>query len=233
MGQFWQVEYVNPVNVYCEFKAGGDNKEILGKIFTYDKEAGANIPFELWECIVLKTGYTINGYSDKHSTGIYSNTVEYLNEELEVKTHKSKVTGKSETIAYGLYKEIKGDVVASGARLNKVLYLLTDDSRIVYLSLKWEASRSVSEWLKNYNQSKVKIKLSSTEEKKKGATKYLVPIRWVGSEITEDEAEIAMSKLALLNANSPKKEDKPSLVDELLNEVDQPTESEADFDIPF
>lgn len=232
MGQFWQVEYVNPVNVYCEFKAGGDNKEILGKIFTYDKEAGANIPFELWECIVLKTGYTINGYSDKHSTGIYSNTVEYLNEELEVKTHKSKVTGKSETIAYGLYKEIKGDVVASWARLNKVLYLLTDDSRIVYLALKWEASRSVGEWLKNYNQSKVKIKLSSTEEKKKWATKYLVPIRWVGSDITDDEAEIALSKLALSNANSPKKEDKPSLVDELLTEVDQPTETEAD-ELPF
>lgn len=232
MGQFWQVEYVNPVNTYCEFKAGGDNKEILGKIFTYDKEAGANLPFELWECIVLKTGYTITGYSDKHSTGIYSNTVEYLAEEFEVKTHKSKITGNSETLAYGLYKDIKADIITSGAKLNKVLYLLTDDSRIVYLALKGEASRSVGERLRNYNQSKVKIKLSGTEAKKKWATNYLVPIWWLGWDITEDEAEIALSKLALLNANQPKKDEKPSLVDELLNEVDNPTETEADS-MPF
>jgi hypothetical protein len=193
------------------------------------------LPFELWECIVLKTGYTINGYSDKYSTGIYSNTVEYLSEEFEVKTHKSKITGKSETLAYGLYKDIKADVVTSWARLNKVLYLLTDDSRIIYLSLKWEASRSVGEWLKNYNQSKVKIKLSGTEAKKKWGTNYLVPIWWIGGDITEDEAEIALIKLALLNANQNKKEEKPSLVDELLNEVDHPTVTEADSsdDLPF
>jgi hypothetical protein len=74
---------------------------MLGKFYHWDKSAGENVSVDLGEFIILKTAYTVSGYSDKYQSGIYSNTVEYLNEEFDVQTYKN------DTIAVGLYSEIK------------------------------------------------------------------------------------------------------------------------------
>lgn len=221
MTKFWETQKVNPVQMYVEFKSGGE-WPLLWKFYYWDKSLNDNIPVDLWEFILLKTAYTVSGYSDKYQSGIYSNTVEYLNEELDVKTYKS------DTIAYWHYKDIKGDLLSAGAKLNKVLYIYTESHGIVYLKLKWSASWAISEFLKVIDFNKIKIKVSSVTDEKKWATKYKVPVFWMWSDLTEEDVEIAKAKLALLEGEEVKTDETDTFVDELLNEVDKPTETEAD-----
>lgn len=217
MGQFWQQEYVNPVDVYIQFKAGGEDA-LRGKFYTYDKEAKQNVEVELGEFIIVKTAYTVIGYSDRHETGIFSNTVDYLREELDVRTYDSKLTGKKETIAHWLYADIKGDILAWGGRLYGVYYILLSDGRLAYLSLKGMAWMNLSTALKAYGYDKVKYKVSEINEEKKGWTKFLVPVFGQGADITEAEAKNALAKVALLTRED--KNDTPSR-DDLVEELEE------------
>lgn len=223
MTKFGETKKINPVQLYVEFKSGGE-WPMLGKFYHWDKSAGENVSVDLWEFIILKTAYTVSGYSDKYQSGIYSNTVEYLNEELDVQTYKN------DTIAVWLYKDIKWDLLSAGAKLNKVLYIYTEAYGIVYLKLKWSASWAISEFLKVVDMNKMKVKVSSVTDEKKWATKYKVPVFGMGAELTEDDIEIAKSKLALLEWEVIKDEETDTFVDDLLEEVAKPTETVAFLD---
>ena len=228
MTKFGETQKINPVQLYVEFKSGGE-WPMLGKFYHWDKSASENVSVDLGEFIILKTAYTVSGYSDKYQSGIYSNTVEYLNEILEVQTYKK------DTIALGLYKEIKWDLLSAGAKLNKVLYIYTEAHGIVYLKLKGSASWAISEFLKVVDMNKMKIKIAEVTDEKKWATKYKVPVFGMGAELTEDDIEIAKSKLAFVEGQDIKDEEVDTFVDDLLDETNKQTESVSDSndDLPF
>ena len=225
--QFWQVRQENPVSKYLKYSKGQ---------FLYrDKDAKENKEFFLQEFIVLKTGYTVKWWSDHYEVGVRSNEVEYLTEWLKVSTFKDK-KGRTHEIASWIYKEFKGDL-ENWINLHKCLTIL-QDNEIVHLSLKGNAMRVIWEFLKVIDISKIKIKYLESKFLKKGKVEYFSPVFGMGSEITPEEYDIAISKLWLINEvqKNKQEEEKDTFVDDFLAEVkpDEATQEAIDQNLlPF
>ena len=171
----------NPCKKFIQYKADE------GKFSYYDKEAQVSVelPLPIY-FVVLDELSTITGFCKKFESGIYSNEVHRLGDEImRVRTFKGG--------AYiaGLYKDIKDNIVALGGKYTKSIYamLLGEEPELVNLQLKGAA---FSAWLdKKANSDSYVIGIAGTYEDKNGATAYNVPV-FEGFKLKKDVNDTAI-----------------------------------------
>lgn len=184
MGRRSEVESTNsnPAEKFLEWSS--QNKCLK----YYDKEAEENklikLPFTF---LYLAERTTVRGFDDKDQTGIYSNEVKYLTEELEVKNFKGK------EIAKGIWKDISAEVDRAGGRFAKSIYCMTKKGTLINLNLN---GGSIGEWFEFTKKSKRRlpdewVTITDVEERKKGATTYYVPVFKYNKSLNDEEAKLA------------------------------------------
>lgn len=156
----------NPCKKFIDFKAD------QGKLVYYDKDEEKTIELTMpVYFVVLDELSTITGYSKKYESGIYSNEVHRVSDEiLRVKTFKGG--------AYlaGLYKDIKDNIIALGGKYTKSIYamMLGDGPELVNFQFKGAA---FSAWLdKKVNTDNQVVAITGTYDEKNGATTFKVPV---------------------------------------------------------
>ena len=169
----------NPTSKFMSWKS-------TEKAFVYyDKSLSENVTVKLpLKIAFLEHYHTIKGWNDKSESGIYSNEVFSIGiEPLAVKSFKGG------EIASGLYKEIRNKVRDNGGVYHRSVYVMLEDGSLANLSFKGSVVSAYSDFCKeNDNKFEQKwIEINSFEEKKKGATKYTVPIFTAGNEFTLEE----------------------------------------------
>lgn len=145
------------------------------KAFQYfDKGIGENVKVELpFRFMVLKEMHTIKGYHEQSESGIYSNEVARLaNDVLVVRAFKGG------ELAKGLYADIKDKIVAKGARYAKSVYVMDQDGTLVNLQL---VGAACGAWMDFSTKTKKRfgdewVVVKSANDAKKGATKYSIPV---------------------------------------------------------
>lgn len=161
----------NPARKFFKWKGGN------GSLVWYDKESESEIPVTLpFRFIVLDELTTIKGYSDANMSGIWSNEIRNLKEEvLNVKT-------KGADIATGTYEQIKDKVKSSGGKFARSVYIAYqqpqgEDGEWVIGNINF-AGASVGDWFEFNKKNNLQVQgaiLSGKKEDSKGATKFFVP----------------------------------------------------------
>lgn len=172
----------NPSTRWFEW-AGGDDG---GYIRWYDKEAKQYVKVDVgFTFLLLDELSMVKGWHDASDSGIYSNAVRDLRQEvLVVKAFKGG------EIASGLYGQIKDRIVAHGGHYAASIYLAYRDGdtlKIGNLSLKGAASGAWMDFKKTCPSKKDAtgkalkayfidaIKIAGFDQQKKGATSFRVP----------------------------------------------------------
>ena len=154
----------------------------------YDKEKSENVlvktPFTF---LYLADRTTVKGYDAEDNTGIYSNEVKAIKEELNVRNFKNK------TIAVGQWNDISQKVDRSGGKFAKSIYAMTKKGNLINLCLYGSALR---EWFEFTKKSKRRlpdewVTITGVEERKKGVTNYFVPVFSYNKSLSSDEGEMA------------------------------------------
>lgn len=161
----------NPCHKFIEFKGGTG-------IFQYWKKGeqkgeGENVELKKpFKFIVLDELSTITGFNDESQSGVYSNEVHNLNDDiLNVRTFKGrgKIVGK--------YADIKADIAEMGGRFTKSVYaalIQNDELELVNFQLKGISFKS---WV-DADLDKIGHAIE-VEEKcddgKKGRVEYKIP----------------------------------------------------------
>lgn len=152
----------------------------------YDKEAGANkfvkTPFKF---VVLKELHTIKGWHGGSESGIYSNEINNMNEQLTVKSFKGG------HIATGLYRDIKDKL--QGGNYHKSLYVMLGDGSVANISMKGAV---VAKWGDFTQKCKNRlpdewVAVTGHTDEKNGAVKYTTPKFEWKSTLTEEEGDMA------------------------------------------
>ena len=159
----------------------------------YDKEKGENVQIPLpFKFQFLEHFHTIKGWHDASVSGIYSNEIKFTSkEEFKVKSFKGG------DIAEGLYKDIRAKVRDAGGKYHRSVYVLDPNGDIVNLQLKGAVVSAYSDFCNDNEATKFEsnwIEINSAEDKKKGATKYSVPVFTVGKAFTKSEIALADEK---------------------------------------
>jgi hypothetical protein len=111
-----QEQLVNPCNRWFSW-AGS-----TGELYYYDKETKSKVKVETpFTFLLLDTLATVKGYDEGSGKGIYSNEVRNTQEQ------KLNVRCGNETIAMGLYKEIKDKIVSKGGGYASSCYIAYKD----------------------------------------------------------------------------------------------------------
>jgi len=175
----------NPATKFIEWKGSS------GIWQYYDKLGGQNVIIgETIYIVPLDDLSTIKGWNDESGSGIYSNEIKFLNE--EILTVKSFKGGE---IVKGLYRDIKGNL--DGGKFCKSIYaaLISDKGKVEGLVNVSFVGSSLGSWI----EAKVRISdanvLTLTKDpvaKKKGATSYFVPT--ITSSKPNDESIIDKAK---------------------------------------
>lgn len=145
-----------------------------GELSYYDKESGENVnvptPFEF---IVLDQLATIKGWSKAEDTGMWSNEVKQIGEQvLNVRT-------KNGLKASGVWKDIKDEVKADDGNFYASIYLAAkgrDGLETQCLLLKGAALNAWIEFTKKTNLKTNKAVLSDWTDGKKGSIKFKIPV---------------------------------------------------------
>lgn len=176
----------NPATKFLQWKSND-------KCFAYyDKNKGENVLINLpFKFQFLEHFHTVKGWNDASGSGIYSNEVKFISkEELKVKSFKGG------NIAEGLYSEIRGKIRDAGGKYFRSVYVINEEGEIINLQFKGAVVSAYSDFM-NEHENKVEgnwITINKAEDKKKGATKYSVPIFEVGKSFTKDEMSLADEK---------------------------------------
>jgi len=166
----------NPASKFIEWSGNVKNP----CFYYYDKEKGENITLEN-PCFVVPLDElsTIKGFSQEDNTGIYSNEVKNsVKQVLNVRTFKGT------DIVKGIYKDIKGHIIAAGGKFAKSIYAVMitpgenkEDRNYELVNVTFKGS-SLGPWI----DARIKIdngiglKLSINNEiKKTGSTEYFEP----------------------------------------------------------
>lgn len=179
----------NPAKQFLSWKS----KE---KVFSYyDKEKKDNIPVELpFKFLFLQHYHTVKGWHDASESGIYSNEVFYIgSEKLVVKSFKGK------QIADGIYKEIKPDVLASGGKYHRSVYVMLEDGTLANLSFKGAVVKEWSDFMEA-NKHLVDnqwVEVLKFDSKKKGSVNYTVPVFTLGKSLSKSESSQADDSAAV------------------------------------
>lgn len=184
MGRKSEVESTNnnPASKFLEWSS-------TEKCFKYwDKEAEKNelikLPFSF---LYLAERTTVKGFDEKANTGIYSNEVKFLSEELTVKNFKGS------EIAKGVWNDISSTVDSAGGRFAKSIYSMTKKGTLINICLYGGA---IGEWFEFTKKSKKRladewVTVADVEERKKGATTYFVPVFKYDKSLSKDEEKMA------------------------------------------
>jgi hypothetical protein len=215
---------ISPVSLYAEWKGG---KEGGGFFQYYDKDLGEKQAITFDQFIVLKTWYNVQWFVESLGTGVWSNEVDSLNEDLIVSYRgKDKST---KILTRGKYADIKNDLKGYGLSLHRVVHILADNN-IVGIALKGSSSYELNSilsgvkkedgtWTTPADWRKNKIKFNGAEQRKKGAVTYFVPIFVEGDPIGFDEMEEAKTSASIVDAyfearRTEQKGSKPSVEDD-------------------
>jgi len=154
----------------------------------YDKDKGENVlikpPFSF---LYLADRTTVKGYDAEDNTGIYSNEVKAIKDELNVRNFKGK------TIAKGEWNDISQKIDKAGGKFAKSIYCMTKKGTLINLCLYGGA---LGEWFEFTKKSKRRlpdewVTITGVEERKKGATTYFVPVFSYNKSLNDDQAELA------------------------------------------
>jgi len=205
----------NPATKFIEFRDG--------KFQYYNKETEKNVIIDLpIYFVVLDELSTISGFCEKTKSGIYSNEVHrIIDEVMNVRTFK----GGEQII--GLYKDISDAVARLGGKFTKSVYaLLINQSggENEFVNFKFRGA-AFSSWLdKKFNPEKHAVGIEETIEGTKGKTVYQVPI-FKSYRLTPEliEQATAMDKqlqsyLKVYKSNQAEKEKAPEEVVEVVPE---------------
>lgn len=235
MGRKSEVEQTqrkkNPAEIFLEWSS--KNQCFL----YYDKELKekkqVKLPFTF---LFLAERTTIKGFDGVDNTGIYSNEVKYLTEELNVRNFAGN------TIAKGVWSDIEDQVKGRDGKFARSIYAMTKKGNLINITLygspigvwfeftKKKKNRLTDEW----------ITVSDfTEETYKG-NKFYKPVFEFNKSLNKDEGKMADKAYEIFeeyeSEPSPRENE---LVDETPNrdnsEVDKYMESkqEEDDDLPF
>lgn len=207
----------------------------------YDKEEGKNVNVPVpTKLIYLGQRFVVTGWDDKSKSRIYSNEVEFPQKEAVT------VRCKDGMMISGIYKDIKNDIDALGGQGAQRIYALLDD-QIVNITIKgdvfgqWLNFRKAhpsakKEWINN------EFLITGAEDRKKGGTKWTVPLFGFGNELTDAQKQIADEAFDSLTEYFVSKKSRGAYEKEVTNEAsdDQPddlvldgTFIPADGDLPF
>ena len=176
----------NPATKFLEWKSNE-------KCFAYyDKAKNENIPLPIpFKFQFLEHFHTVKGWNDASESKIFSNEVKFISkEELKVRSYKGG------EIANGIYKEIRLKVLDAGGKYYRSVYAITEDGNVVNLQLKGAVVSAYSDFMAD-NENQVEgawITINKVENKKKGATKYSVPIFEIGDKFSRAEMSLADEK---------------------------------------
>lgn len=176
----------NPATKFLQWKSND-------KCFAYyDKSENDNIQIKLpFKFQFLEHFHTVKGWNDESESGIYSNEVKFISkEELKVRAFKAKWTLE------GLYSDIRPDIRDKGGVYYRSVYVIDENGDIINLQLKGAVVSAYSDFL-NEHENKIEgswVVINKSEDKKKGATKYSVPVFEVGNAFTKDEMALADEK---------------------------------------
>ena len=173
----------NPTKRYLDWKSNNKSFEY------YDKEAGEKVSVELpLKFVFLQHYHTVKGWHDASQSGIYSDEVFYIgSEEMNVKSFKGG------SIASGLYKDIKVDLMNAGAKYHRSVYVMLEDGTIANVSMKGAVVKEWSDFI-DVNKSLVDTKwveVSSTKDQKKGSIKYSTPEFKLGGDLNPNDIKNA------------------------------------------
>lgn len=180
----------SPVKKYLEWKS---NEKTFGY---YDKESGKNVFLKLpLKFLVLKQLSCVRGFNEASNSGIYSNEVTFMSEPITVRTSKGDY--KKE----GVFKDMKLELKADGAKYNRNIYAMTSEGELVCVTFKgatmfaWGSFSEKVEGNTTEENAALRKRLldewvvvSAAESKKKGAVKYSVPVLAFDKKITAKEA---------------------------------------------
>ena len=174
----------NPATKFLQWKSND-------KCFAYyDKAKEENVKVELpFKFQFLEHFHTIKGWNDASESGIYSNEVKFISKEpLTVKAFKGG------TIAEGLYSDVRGQIRDAGGKYHRSVYVVDDKGNIINLQLKGAVVSAYSDFCNENEATKFEshwIEINDVENKKKGATKYSVPVFTIGERFNKDEMALA------------------------------------------
>ena len=173
----------NPATKFLEWKS------VEKCLSYYDKGVGKNVLVEIpFKFLVLKILHVIKGFNDASRSSIFSNEVKYIGtEEVEVKSFKGGI------IAKGLWKEIKGRCKDAGAVYHKSIYVMTDKGDIMNLVFKGSAAAEWGEFTKKTMARLTDewVSITKSDPRKKGATRYNVPVFEFDKSLSAKEGEMA------------------------------------------
>jgi hypothetical protein len=193
----------NPSAKYIEFK--GD----IGKFFYYDKEKEDRVELSMpFYFVVLDELCSIKGYSKRAKSGIYSNEVRSIKDDiLRVKSFQGGIN------IIGKYSDIKDQALRDGGKFCKSVYamLITgkDEYELVNFqfhgaSFSGTGEKCVSGWMnKKFNIEQFGVVVKETESGINGNVDFLAPIFGKFNLTPEvDRAAIEMDKKLQVYLNS-------------------------------
>lgn len=205
----------NPATKFLQWKSND-------KAFAYwDKAKSENMQIKLpFKFQFLEHFHTIKGWNDASESGIYSNEVKFISKEpLKVRAFKGG------EIAEGLYSDIRPKIRDAGGKYFRSVYVINESGEIINLQFKGAVVSAYSDFM-NENENKIEsawIEINKAEDKKKGATKYSVPVFEVGKTFTSDEMVLADEKY----------KDIVNYFDKYTKDVEVEEESEPEEDLAF
>lgn len=176
----------NPAKRYLEWKSND-------KCFAYyDKGKGSDVQVELpFKFQFLEHFHTVKGWHDASGSRIYANEVKFISkEELKVSSFKGG------QLAEGLYSEIRSNIRDIGGVYHRSVYAVDSEGEIINLQLKGAVVSAYTDFMSEH-ENKIEsawVVINSVEDKKKGATKYSVPIFEIGDAFTRAENALADNK---------------------------------------
>lgn len=174
-----------PVHKYMTW-AGGS-----GELQWYDKEAQKRVKVPLpFRFLYLDQLVTITGFSDSDKSGIWSNEVRSIKDQLVVKT-------SSGTIATGSYESLKDHLKAQGGKYACSVYIAYqeasgEDAEWVIGNIKFSGA-GLGAWFdfrKRHNLEEGAIRITGSATDKKGATTFHIPVIQA-AEATSTEDDLA------------------------------------------
>jgi len=114
----------NPAEKFLEWSSTSKCFQYYDK--SQEKKVNVNLPFSF---LYLAERTTVKGFNEPNNTGIYSNEVKYLTEELNVKNFKGL------GIAKGIWNEISSDVDKAGGKFAKSVYCMTKQGTLINIAL--------------------------------------------------------------------------------------------------
>jgi hypothetical protein len=170
----------NPASITLEWKGGEGHWRYWNKAEKKQEHVNS-VSF-----VLLDELSSISGFAEQYGTSGFSNEVHSTKtEELVVRVFRD---AGAKVVCRGLYSDIKADL-PSGLKYTKVLYALDVSSKkIIRLLLSGSALTS---WINTEIDRNGVISQERTQDGKKGAVKFKIPV-FESSEISQEDDELAL-----------------------------------------